>query len=243
MGQSHGPRREAAGDARARRRLRVRADGVRRLVSEPADAGNIVFGSRPRRRRQHRRRPAGGRHSLRRQFGRRLGADAGRSDPAGSHDPGAEGPAAQRQRRRRALRQARLPRPHLVHAAGHARAGAGRRARPHHSDDSRRQGGARPCGARRRRLVPPRAPAALGLGHHPRRRLRSALDGACDSQARRGGGPGHEAGGGDGARRQRAVARLGLAIARQRARQSADAANERVARDPRIRSHARSRLI
>ncbi len=172
LGATWWPRREAARGAGARRRLVFALTGFAGYYLSRPTPRDALFRPRPRRRRRHRLGADGGRHSLRRQLRRRDRAVAGRPDRAGAHDARGKGAAAQRQRRQRTLRQARLARPHLVHAGSDARARDRRRTRAHHPDDARRQGRARAYRARRRGLVPPRAPAALGLRHHPHRRRR-----------------------------------------------------------------------
>ena len=145
----------------------------------------LYSGPRPRRRRRHRRGAARSGRRLRRQRREHGRPDAGRPGGDGAHDPRRKGPAAQRRGRQRTVRQARLARPDLVHAGRHAPAGARGRARAHDPDDALGQGGARPYRARRRRLVPPRAPAVLGLGGHPHRRRRRSRDRAGDPPPRR----------------------------------------------------------
>ena len=105
---------------------------------------------------------------------------------AGTHGPGAhaacrEGPADQRQCRLRTVRQCRLARPHLVHAAGDAGARARRRDRPHHPVDPGHQGGARPHRHGRTRQLPPRRAGADRLGGDPRLRHRCGQAARCRS--------------------------------------------------------------
>ena len=162
------------------------ATGFSRLLSQPADHGDALYRPGSGRRGRHRVDAQGSGDPLRR-FGRRRHRDgAGRSGGARAHDLGGEGPAAQRQRRQRALRQARLARPHLVHAAGHARARDGRRTGAHDPDDARRQGRARSYRHGRRRLVPSRAAGPVRLGDHSHRRRRRSLGRPGDPPSRGG---------------------------------------------------------
>ena len=141
-----------AGARRHRRRLGL---------PEPPGLRDALCRARTLRREPDRPRARRGRHRLRRRLGRHHGAGAGRQDRAGAHAAGRKGPADQRQCRLRTLRQCRLARPDLLHAADHARARAGRRDRPHHPVDHRHQCRARPHRHVGARQLPPRRADSL----------------------------------------------------------------------------------
>ncbi len=180
LGKPAGARPPASDRAIDHRRGRVRDDRRRRLLPEPPDYGDPLFGARPRRYLSHRRRVARGGRAFRRQCREYRGFDAGRTDGGRSNDPGGEGPAAQRRGRQRTFRQARLARPDVVHAGRHPPAGARGRTRAHDSDDAHGQGGAGAYRARRRGLLSPRASALIGLRRDPNRRRRRPRDRAGD---------------------------------------------------------------
>ena len=162
------------------RRSRLRGDGTGRLVPEPPDDGDPLFGARSRRYRSHRRRPARSGCAFRRQRREHGRLDAGGADGRGADDPRGKGAAAQRRRGQRTVRQARLARADIVYAGRHAPKGARRRARPDDPDDAHGQGGAGAYRSRRRRLLPPRASAILGVRGHPHRRRRRSRHWAGD---------------------------------------------------------------
>ena len=202
----------------------------RRIRPQPAGHGDALFRPRPRRRGRHRRGAARGGGAVRRQ---RRGDDRARVGRAGlgrADDPRREGAAARRGGRQRAVRQARLARPHLVHAGRDAAPRARRRACAHDPDDALGQGRARPHRARRRRLVPPRAPALLGVGGDPHRRRRRPHDRRGDPAPCRLRRPGHEDRRRDRAQRRRAASGVRLGFDRQGARQPAHARDARCRR-------------
>ena len=129
------------------------------------------------------------------------------STGAGAHAACREGPADQRQCRLRAVRQCRLARPDLLHAAGDAGARARRRDRPHHPVDPGHQGGARPHRHGRARQLPPRRAAAVRLRRHPRRRHRRRAQRDVDPPSGRGRRSRPQRRQGDRARFQRHAAR------------------------------------
>ena len=218
MGEPQGARRPASVRVGVDRRRRVRDDGARRLLSEPPDDGDALFRARSRRHLRHRRRIARGRRAFRRQCREHSRSDPGRTGRRRADDPGGKGSAAQRRSRERTVRQARLARPDVVHAGRHALESARRRTRAHDPDDAHRQGRAGAYRPRRRRLVPPRAPALLVLGGHPHRRRRRSRHRPGDPPPRRLGRPRNEARGRDRAQRRRRLAGLRRRFDREVAR-------------------------
>jgi len=174
LAQPDGSRRQAAGNLGAGRARRLRHGRARQLLPEPAAARSHLYrplaaGCQP-----HRRGAQGGGHRLRRQFPGYGRAGALRADGAGAHASGRERPAQQRQRRLRAVRQAGLHGPHLVHAGDHPGAGARRRDRAHHPGDEGREGCPRAYRAAGHRLISPQPPSPFRLrdrAHGIRRRF------------------------------------------------------------------------
>ena len=157
------------------RRDRVRDGRLERLLPEPAGSRDALRRSQCPGRQPHRRDAPGSRHRLRCEFPGQRRARASRASRAGSHAAGREGPAEQHQRRLRAVRQAGLHRPHVVHAGGHAGPRARGRDCAHHPGHARREGRPRAHRAARQRILPPQPATAVGLRHHPHRIPRRLL--------------------------------------------------------------------